>query len=160
MPVAPDLSLPGQPDVFVLGDLAAFTHQADGRPLPAVAQVAIQQGRYVATLIRRRLKGQETPAFQYRDKGDLATIGRGAAVADLRRVRFSGPLAWLVWILVHLVMQAEAENRLLVFVQWLWNFATRGRSAMLITDRQTDQPGQDIKPRRWIYDTGIWPTLD
>jgi NADH dehydrogenase len=129
--VEPDLSVPGYPDIFVIGDLGHFAHQT-GEPLPGVAQVAIQQGKYVAKLIRR---GKAQAAFRYKDRGNLATIGRGKAVADLGRIRLSGWLAWQIWLYIHLMYQISVENRVLVFVQWLWNFATRGRSALLITDR-------------------------
>ncbi len=129
-----DLSLPGHPDIFVVGDLAHFEHQT-GEPLPGVAQVAIQQGRYVGDLIARRAAGGQTPPFVYRDLGNMATIGRGKAVADLGRVRLTGWLAWQIWMFIHLMYQMDVENRVLVFIQWLWNFVTRGRSALLITER-------------------------
>ena len=129
-----DLSLPGHPDIFVVGDLAHFEHQT-GEPLPGVAQVAIQQGRYVGDLIARRAAGGQTPPFAYRDLGNMATIGRGKAVADLGRVRLTGWLAWQIWMFIHLMYQMDVENRVLVFIQWLWNFVTRGRSALLITER-------------------------
>jgi NADH dehydrogenase len=130
--VRPDLSLQGHPEIFVIGDMA---HVGDGTgtSLPGVAQVAMQQGRYVATLIRRRLLGQTMPAFRYRDYGSMATIGRAAAVADLSWIRISGYVAWLTWLLVHLVNLVEYENRVLVLVQWAWNYVTRNRSARLIT---------------------------
>jgi NADH dehydrogenase len=130
--VGPDLSLPGHPEIFVIGDLAHFSHQT-GEPLPGVAPVANQQGRYVATLLKRRLQGGGLSPFRYRDRGNLATIGRAAAVADFGRIRFSGYLAWLAWLFVHLMKLVQFENRLLVFVQWLWNYLTRNRSARLIT---------------------------
>jgi NADH dehydrogenase len=128
----PDLSLPGHPEIFVIGDLALVRNR-EGEPLPGVAPVAIQQGRYVATLVRRRLLGKELPPFRYRDLGNLATIGRAAAVADFGRIRFSGLFAWLAWLFVHLMNLVQFENRLLVFLQWLWNYLTRNRSARLIT---------------------------
>lgn len=132
--VEPDLSVPGHPDIFVIGDLAHFAHQS-GEPLPGVAQVAIQQGRYVANRIKRRLAGKKAAPFHYRDPGNLATIGRGAGVAELGRVHLTGWLAWQIWVVIHLMYQVDIENRVLVFIQWLWNYATRGRSALLITDR-------------------------
>jgi NADH dehydrogenase len=132
------LTLPGHPEVFVIGDLANCQHQT-GRPLPGVAPVAIQQGRYVADLIKRRLKGQTLPPFHYHDRGNLATIGRSAAVADLGWVQFSGFFAWLTWLFVHLLYLVYFENRVLVLFQWAWNYFTRNRSARLIT-------GQDRLP--------------
>ena len=130
--VGPDLSLPGHPEIFVIGDLALFRDRM-GEPLPGVAPVAIQQGRYVATLLRRRLQGEGLPPFRYRDHGQLATIGRAAAVADFGRIRFSGYFAWLTWLFVHLMNLVQFESRLLVFMQWSWNYLTRNRSARLIT---------------------------
>lgn len=141
--VEADLSVPGHPDIFVIGDLAHYAHQT-GEPLPGVAQVAIQQGRYVSDRIKRRLSGKKVPAFRYNDRGNLATIGRGAAVAELGRVHLTGFIAWQIWVFIHLMYQIETENRVLVFIQWLWNYVTRGRSALLITDRdqQTSSPLQ------------------
>ncbi|MCL4251950.1 MAG: NAD(P)/FAD-dependent oxidoreductase [Anaerolineae bacterium] len=132
--VEPDLSVPGHPDIFVIGDLAHFAHQT-GEPLPGVAQVAIQQGRYVAQLIARRRAGKRVSPFFYRDRGNMATIGRGKAVAEIGRLRLSGWLAWQIWAVVHLMYQMDVENRMLVFIQWIWNYLTRKRSALLITDR-------------------------
>jgi len=129
--VEPDLTVPGHPEVFVIGDLANFPHQT-GKPLPGVAPVAMAQGRYVARVIKRRLRGDETKAFHYFDKGQLATIGRAAAVADFGRLRFSGYPAWLLWLFVHLMYLVEFENRVLVLVQWAWNYFTRNRGVRLI----------------------------
>jgi NADH dehydrogenase len=130
--VAADCSVPGHPEIFVIGDLACFK-DASGKPLPGVAQVAMQQGGYVARLIDARLRGRSLPPFAYRNRGSLATIGRNAAVADLGWVRFGGYLAWLAWLFVHLLFLVEFENRLLVLVQWGWNYFTRNRAARLIT---------------------------
>ena len=132
--VEPDLSLAGHPEIFVIGDLANFVHQT-GKPLPGVAQPAIQEGRYVARAIKRRLRGDNPRPFHYMDKGNLATIGRGAAVADLNWLRLSGFAAWLIWIFVHLLYIVEFQNRLLVFVQWAWFYFTYDRSARLITGK-------------------------
>lgn len=132
--VQPDCSLPHNPEIFVIGDLGNFSHQT-GSPLPGVAQPAIQQGRYVANLIRQRLRGEIARPFHYRDKGDLAVIGRKAAVADLHWVRFSGFPAWLVWLFVHLLYIVEFQNRLLVLMQWAWNYFTFNRAARLITGK-------------------------
>ncbi len=135
-----DLTIAGFPQIFVIGDMCRFEHQR-GSPLPGVAPVAIQQGRYVAKMIRRELNGDRRtrsiprPAFFYRDRGNLATIGRRAAVADLGKLRFSGLLAWLLWGLVHIVQITSHQNRLLVMMQWAWNYFTFNRSARLITDQ-------------------------
>lgn len=130
--VEPDLSLPNHPEVFVLGDLA---HCADpaGKPLPGVATVAIQQGRYVAKLISNRLRGEQTAAFEFKDRGSMAIIGRAAAVADFGRIRFAGFTAWIIWLFVHLMNLVGYQNRLLVLIQWSWSYFTRNRAARLIT---------------------------
>ncbi len=135
--VQPDLTVAGHPEVFVIGDLANFRHQT-GAALPGVAPVAIAQGRYVADMIARRLRGLAVKPFHYLDKGQLATIGRAAAVADFGRVRFSGYPAWLLWLFVHLMYLVEFENRLLVFFQWAWNYVTRKRGARLVAHGDTD----------------------
>lgn len=130
--VAPDLSVPEFPEVFVIGDLA-HGRGPGGRPLPGIAPVAMQQGRYVARLIAARLRGAALPAFRYIDRGSMATIGRNAAVADLGWMRFNGYLAWLAWLFVHLLFLIEYQNRVLVLIQWAWNYVTFGRAARLIT---------------------------
>ena len=130
--VSPDLSLPGHPEILVVGDMANFTHER-ASPLPGVAQVAMQQGAYAARLIRNRLQGRPTPPFRYRDHGMMATIGRHAAVADVFGFRFAGNLAWLAWLCIHLVQLVQFENRLLVFAQWAWSYFTFNRAARLIT---------------------------
>jgi len=130
--VAPDLTVPGRPDIFVIGDLANFSHQT-GKPLPGVAQVAMQEGSYVAGLIADRLAGKETKEFRYSDKGNLAVIGRNAAVADLGKLRFSGFPAWLIWAFVHISYLIEFDNKVLVLFQWAWNYFTRKRGVRLIT---------------------------
>jgi NADH dehydrogenase len=132
--VEPDLSVAAHPEVFVIGDLAHFSHQT-GTPLPGVAPVAMQQGRYVANLIMRRLRGETMPPFRYRDYGNMATIGRAEAVADLGWVRFSGFLAWLAWLFIHLIHLVQFQNRLLVLIQWAWNYFTWNRYARLITGK-------------------------
>lgn len=129
--VQPDLTIPGHPEIFVIGDLAHYSQQT-GEPLPGVAPVAIQQGRYVADATRRRLQGKAIAPFRYVNKGELATIGRAAAVANFGRLRFSGYPAWVLWLFVHLMYLVGFENRLLVFVQWAWNYVTRNRGARLI----------------------------
>jgi NADH dehydrogenase len=141
--VEADLSLPGHPEIFVLGDMANYTHQ-DGKPLPGVAPVAIQQGRFVAKLIAARLRGRPLPTFRYRDLGNLATIGRSAAVADFGKLHFSGFFAWILWLFVHLMNLVGHRNRLLVLVQWAWNYFTFDRSARLITQSE-DYRGDIVK---------------
>lgn len=130
--VQPDCTVAGHPEIFVVGDMAHFADPG-GHPLPGVAQVAIQQGRYAARRIAARLAGKTMPPFHYRDYGTMAVIGRAAAVADLGWLRFSGYPAWLAWLFIHLMSLVGHENRLLVFVQWALNYFTRNRSARLIT---------------------------
>jgi NADH dehydrogenase len=130
--VGPDLSVPGHPGVFVIGDLAS-SKQPNGKPCPGVAPVAMQQGRYVANLIKARLRGRTLKPFVYRDPGSMATIGSGAAVAQVGAWRFSGLIAWLAWLFIHLIYLIEFDNRVLVVTQWAWNYFTRNRSARLIT---------------------------
>ena len=132
--VEPDLTVPGHPEIFVIGDLASFSHQT-GKPLPGVAQPAIQAGRYVAEAIERRISGKKIAPFHYVDKGNLATIGRAAAVADLGWLRLSGLPAWIIWLFVHLLYIVEFQNRLLVLMQWAWLYFTHDRSARLITGK-------------------------
>src|ERR1700676_1829045 len=129
--VAPDLSIPGHPEIFVIGDLA-FLEQ-DGKPLPGVAPVAMQQGRYVAGLIRAQSEGRTIPPFRYRDKGSLAVIGRAAGVADFGRLHFHGWPAWLLWLFVHLMYLAQFRNRVLVFRRWGFQYLSFDRGARLIT---------------------------
>jgi NADH dehydrogenase len=129
--VQPDLSVPGHPEVFVVGDLAAL--QQGGNPLPGVAPVAIQEGRYAAAAILRRVRGEPVAPFHYRDRGTLATIGRAAAVAERGRVRLGGLLAWLLWLLVHIVWLIGFRNRFLVLAEWAWTYLRYERGARLIT---------------------------
>jgi NADH dehydrogenase len=130
--VEPDLSVAGHPEIRVIGDLANFSKQS-GEPLPGVAPVAMQQGRYVAQSIVAELDGKTMKPFHYFNKGNLATIGRNKGVADFGKVRFAGFLAWILWVFVHLMYLVEFENRLLVFVEWVYNYLTRNRGARLIT---------------------------
>jgi NADH dehydrogenase len=132
--VAPDCTVPNHQEIFVIGDLANFSHQT-GQPLPGVAQPAIQQGTYVARVIRNRFESKTSKPFHYFDKGNLATIGRGKAVADLHFLEISGWPAWLMWIFIHLVYLIEFKNRLLVLTQWAWLYITWDRSARLITGK-------------------------
>lgn len=133
--VEPDFSLPGHPEIFVVGDLASYKHQT-GEPLPGIAPVAMQQGRFVARLISERVRNPKAipKPFHYSDRGSLATIGRALAVGQIWGVNVSGWFAWLTWLFIHLMYLVEFENRLLVLIQWGWNYLTRNRSARLITN--------------------------
>jgi NADH dehydrogenase len=133
--VEPDLTLPGHPEVLALGDMVRVRGR-DGSPItfPGVAPVAMQQGRYAAKAVRARLRGRTPPPFRYLDKGNLATIGRAAAVADIKGFKLSGSLAWMTWLVVHLFYLVGFQNRLVVLIRWSISFATRGRGARLITD--------------------------
>jgi len=138
--VEPDLSLPGRPHIFALGDTALVTG-GGGQPLPGVAPVAKQQGAYVARVIAARAGGRSVPPFQYRDFGMLAIIGRSRAVAQFGRVKLSGFPAWLLWCLAHIYFLIGFRNRLVVMLNWAWNFLTFRRGARLITNgpaRMTD----------------------
>ncbi|MCG8454942.1 MAG: NAD(P)/FAD-dependent oxidoreductase, partial [Holophagales bacterium] len=133
--VEADCSLHGRPEVFAIGDLANYRHGLE-QPLPGLAPIAMQQGRYVARRLARRTRGKpegDAP-FHYVDKGNMAVIGRRRAVADIRGFEITGGLAWLMWLFVHLMYLAEFQNRILVLVQWGWNYVTRNRSARLITN--------------------------
>lgn len=131
-----DLSIPGAANIFVVGDLANYSHQT-GEPLPGIAPVAMQQGRYVADRIELRYLEGDCLPFKYHHRGSMATIGRAAAVAEIGKIRFSGYPAWLAWLFVHLIFLVEFENRVLVLVQWAWNYWTRNRAARLITGEPT-----------------------
>jgi NADH dehydrogenase len=126
------LGIPGYPNLFAIGDMAHFA-SPDGNPLPGTAPVAMKQGRYVANLIKARLSGKDLPDFTYRDHGSLAVIGRNAAIAVFGKLQIAGILAWLAWIFVHLWYLIEFDNKILVLVQWAWNYFTRKRGARLIT---------------------------
>lgn len=155
VPVQADLSLPGHPEVFVIGDLAAAKDEHD-KMLPGVAPVAIQQGKFVAKLIREELESsegrdsfdgfKERPRFHYWDKGSLATIGRAAAVAQFGKIHISGFVAWLSWLFVHILFLIGFRNRLLVFIQWAWSYLTYERGARLITG-STYLPGWSVGDR-------------
>ncbi len=129
--VEPDLSLPGHPEILVVGDLASITQ--DGKPVPGVAPAAIQQGRHAAAVVEARLRNRKLKPFHYLDKGSLATIGRNHAVADIGPLHFSGKIAWLAWLFIHLLYIVEFENRLLIVVQWAYDYFTHNRGARLIT---------------------------
>jgi len=127
-----DLTIPGHPEVQVIGDLANFSHQT-GEPLPGVSPVAMQQGRQAARNILRMIRGEEPRPFRYFDKGSMATIGRNKAVADLKFFHLSGLLAWLAWLFVHIIFLVGFRNRLLVLIQWAWAYLTFDKGARLIT---------------------------
>ena len=131
--VQPDLTVNGHPEIFVVGDTASLDQ--DGHPLPGVAQVAMQQGRYAARLIRRRIRGQAaSPPFRYFDKGSMAVVGKGFAVLHSGRVSLSGFLAWMAWAAVHLEFLAQSSLRVSVFVQWVWTYLTGQRGSRLIVN--------------------------
>ena len=133
--VTADLTLPGRPEVFAIGDMVRIA-QSDGTilALPGVAPVAMQEGRYVARVIRNRLRGRATKGFKYVDKGNLATIGRSKAVADIKGVRLAGFPAWVTWLVVHLFYLIGFQNRLLVVTRWVFSFITHGRGARIISE--------------------------
>lgn len=135
--VEPDLTVPGLPEVFVVGDLASVRSPRTGEAVPGLAPAAMQMGRHAARVIRARLSGKPLPparaAFRYVDKGMLATIGRARAVADIRGVRFTGLLAWLLWAVVHIFFLIGFRNRVLVIIQWAWEWAVFQKGARLIT---------------------------
>lgn len=127
-----DLTIPGHPEVQVIGDLANFSHQT-GEPLPGVSPVAMQQGRHAARNILRMIRGEKPRPFRYFDKGSISTIGRNKAVADLKFFHLSGLFAWLAWLFVHIIFLVGFRNRLLVLIQWAWAYLTFDKGARLIT---------------------------
>jgi len=135
VPVQPDLSLPGQPNVFVAGDLARLADES-GALLPGVATVAMQQGNYVGRTILRDIEGRPREPFEYRNQGQMATIGRSRAICELPKVTFAGRLAWWLWLLVHIRGLTGFRNRLTVIVQWAWSYFTFGRGARLIVAKE------------------------
>jgi len=152
--VHPDLSIPGHSEVFVIGDLAALADE-NGKMLPGVAPVAIQQGNWVADTIARDLKNQPRRKFRYHDKGSLATIGRAAAVAQFGKFELSGYFAWLAWLFVHIFFLIGFRNRLIVMIQWAWSYLTYERGARLITGSD-ELPGW-IHPQEYSGATGASP---
>ena len=146
VPVTPELTVPGHPEIFVIGDLASM--QQDGKPLPGVAPVAMQQGRHSAENLRRVIRGEPPLPFRYHDKGSLAVIGRGAGVAEFTKLRWSGAIAWWAWLLVHIYYLIGFRNRVLVLLQWAWAYLTWQRGARLITGgpRPERPPGATSGP--------------
>ena len=155
--VQPDLSVPGHPNIFVVGD-AACAIGSDGNPLPGVAPVAKQQGQYVAKLLIARAQGRTLPPFRYRDFGSLATIGRKRAVAQLGAFRISGFVAWVLWSVAHIYFLIGFRNRLAVALHWLWNYITFQRGTRLITgisgSRIEDVPAETMATRPNPGDNG------
>ena len=141
--VQSDLTVPGHPELFVVGDLGHFNQ--GGKPLPGVAPVAMQQGRYAAKRIKSRLRGQDLPPFHYKDRGSMAVIGRDTAVADLGWLQLSGIPAGLLWLLVHLLSLVQFQSRLLVLMQWALSFFSRNRSALLIPEESSVRSAQDLE---------------
>jgi NADH dehydrogenase len=139
--VNPDLSLPGHPEVFVIGDLATLNDE-NGKMLPGVAPVAMQEGEATAHNIGAELQGKPRKNFHYFNKGNLATIGRAAAVAEFGKIHISGFVAWLAWLFVHIFFLIGFRNRIIVMVQWAWSYFTYERGARLITG-DTHLPGWD-----------------
>jgi NADH dehydrogenase len=133
--VEPDLSVKLHPNVFVAGDQASFTHQT-GKPLPGTAPVAMQQGRYLAKLIRREIAGRPSEPFHFVDKGQMATIGRSRAIIEIGRLRMAGFAAWLLWLVVHIYYLTGFKNRLLVVLQWAWSYLSFRRGARLIVNKE------------------------
>jgi len=129
-----DLSVPNHPNIFVIGDLAHYAPQG-ARPLPGIAPVAMQQGQYVAKLIRKRLDGDTLPQFEYRDSGNLAVIGRNSAVVNMPWTQLTGFPAWVVWLFVHIFFLIEFDNKIMVMTQWASNYLTRKHGARLITEK-------------------------
>jgi NADH:quinone reductase (non-electrogenic) len=146
--IAKDLTVPGHPEIFVVGDTASLDQ--DGKPLPGVAQVAMQQGRYAGKLIERRVAGKSAPRpFRYFDKGNMAVVGKGFAVLQSGKVHMSGVLAWLAWAAVHLEFLAQSSLRVSVFVQWVWTYVTGQRGSRLIVNHHGSERGNVA--------TGIYP---
>ena len=133
--VGPDLGVPGHPEIFVIGDTASVLNES-GTPVPGIAPAAKQQGRFVAGLLRDRLSGKPPPGrFRYRHSGNLATIGRSAAVVDFGRIQLKGALAWWFWGIAHIFFLIGTRSRIAVALSWLWSYATGRNSARLITQR-------------------------
>jgi len=132
--VEPDLSLKKNPEVFVAGDQAHFSYQT-GIPLPGIAPVALQQGKFIAKNILREIKGQQRVIFKYFDKGHMATIGRRKAILQIGKVQLSGPIAWLVWLFIHIYYLIGFKNRAFVLFQWAYSYVTFRKGARLIVNK-------------------------
>jgi NADH dehydrogenase len=142
--VEPDFSVPGHPEIRAVGDTCAYTHTADGKPLPGMAGPAVQMGGWVAQDILSQLKGQASEPFRWVDLGSMAVIGPWYAVADLRGWHVTGLMGWVLWALAHLAFIPDTENRIALFSKWMWQIATRQRTALLITGRPDQHIGVDV----------------
>jgi NADH dehydrogenase FAD-containing subunit len=143
--VEPNCSVPDHPEVFVIGDTASLNQ--DGKPLPGVAQVAMQQGRFVGQVITKRVRELPEPlSFRYFDKGNMAVVGRGFAIMQSGKIHLSGFFAWLAWALIHIQFLATANLRISVFVQWIWTFFTGQRGSRLIVNHRA--PGDNPRPEK------------
>jgi NADH dehydrogenase FAD-containing subunit len=143
--VEPDLTVPGHPEIFVVGDTASVSQ--DGNPLPGVAQVALQGGRYAGRLLAKRLSGKAAPPpFRYFDKGNMAVVGKGFAIVQSGKIHLSGFFAWLAWAGIHIQFLATANLRLSVFVQWMWTFLTNQRGSRLIVTHHAPVPDVKSEP--------------
>jgi NADH dehydrogenase len=142
--VEPDFSSPGHPEIRAVGDLCSFAHTPDGSPLPGMAGPAVQAGGWVARDILARLRGQTIQPFRWLDLGSMAVIGPWYAVADLRGLHLTGLVGWVVWALAHLAFIPDTENRIALFSKWMWQIATRQRTALLITGRPDQHLGVDV----------------
>jgi NADH dehydrogenase len=142
--VEPDFSIPGHPEIRAVGDLCTYTYTPEGRPLPGMAGPAVQAGGWVARDLLARLRGQTIQPFRWLDLGSMAVIGPWYAVADLRGLHFTGLVGWVVWALAHLAFIPDTENRIALFRKWMWQIATRQRTALLITGRPDQHLGVDV----------------
>jgi NADH dehydrogenase FAD-containing subunit len=142
--VEPDFSIPGHPEIRAVGDLCSFAHTPDGSPLPGMAGPAVQAGGWVARDILARLRGHTIQPFRWLDLGSMAVIGPWYAVADLRGLHLTGLVGWVVWALAHLAFIPDTENRIALFSKWMWQIATRQRTALLITGRPDQHLGVDV----------------
>jgi NADH dehydrogenase len=142
--VNPDFSITGHPEIRVVGDLCCYAHSDGGTPLPGMAGPAVQAGAWVARSILAELQGQTIPPFHWLDLGSMAVIGPWYAVADLRGLHLTGLAGWIVWALAHLAFIPDTENRIALFSKWMWQIATRQRTALLITGRPDQHIGVDV----------------
>jgi NADH dehydrogenase len=142
--VEPDFSIPGHPEIRVIGDLCSYSHTSDGKPLAGMAGPAVQMGGWVAADIVAKLQGRQHKAFQFSDFGTMAVLGRLHAVADLRGLKVTGLPGWILWGLAHLMFMPANENRLSLLTKWLWAIATRQRASLLITGRPNQHLNVDV----------------
>ena len=157
--VEPDCSVPGHPEVFVIGDAASFTPAGDTQPLPGVSPVAMQQGRFVARAIRSSIEKQPRGSFRYVDKGSMATIGRRRAVAAVRKLKLSGFIAWLAWLTVHIFYLIDFRSKMVVLFDWAWSYFTYQRGSRLITGHRLDAGAPDRAPLRQESTASAAPAL-